>query len=148
MGGILDTGVKLGLIESDARCEVAKKKSIWSFREVFPFHNVVNENFQFVRVCNLQVVALSIFLNHIAIRREGSFGFPCCFFDWISFPLDVILISSSSSSVFEDGFDFINFFSLKQFRGWFWEIISVSFVFDVWAQQDGMEYVMDSPGFR
>ena len=81
-----------------------------------------------------QVVALFIFLNHVAIRREGCFGFPCRFFNWVSFPFDIILVSSSSSLMFEDGFDFINFFSLKQFRGWFWEVISMSFIFDVWAQ--------------
>ena len=55
MVDILDIEVKLGLIESDARCEVVKKKLIWSFREVFPFHNVVNENFRFVGVCNYRL---------------------------------------------------------------------------------------------
>ena len=52
MEDISDTEVILGLIESDVRCEVAKKRSIWSFGEVFPFHNVVNENLRFVGVCN------------------------------------------------------------------------------------------------
>ena len=52
MGDILDTEVKLGSIESDVRCEVVKKRPIWSFGEVFPFHNVVNESFQFGGVCD------------------------------------------------------------------------------------------------
>ena len=50
--GILDIEVELGWIESGVGCEVVRKRSIWSFEEVFPFHNVVNENLRFVGVCN------------------------------------------------------------------------------------------------
>ena len=55
MEGISDTEVKSGLIESDVRCEVVEKKSIWSFRGVFPFHDVVNENLWFVGVYNYRL---------------------------------------------------------------------------------------------
>ena len=50
---ILDTEVKSGWIESGARCEVVKRRSTWSFEEIFPFHNVVNEDLRFVGVYNL-----------------------------------------------------------------------------------------------
>ena len=51
-GDILDIVVKLGLIEIGVGYEVVKKELIWSFEVVFPFHDVVDENFQFVSVCN------------------------------------------------------------------------------------------------
>ena len=50
MGGISDTVVKLGLIGSDARYEVVKKRSTWSFGGVFPFHDGMNESFLFIGV--------------------------------------------------------------------------------------------------
>ena len=52
MGDILDIVVNLGLIGIGAGYEVVKKESIWSFEVVFPFHDVVNKNFQFVGVYN------------------------------------------------------------------------------------------------
>jgi hypothetical protein len=50
--------------------------------------------------------------QHISIIGEGRCVFPCCLGNGITFSFHVVLISSSSSPMFEDHFNFIDFFAL------------------------------------
>jgi len=65
--------------------------------------------------------------------------------DWVSPPFDIVLISSSSFPMVENGFDFVNLFSFNEFRWWFREVLSIDFILLVRLQQCSIEDVMDSP---
>ena len=53
----------------------------------------------FFVIGSLELVPLFIFVEKIAIVCERSFGFPCCFHNWITGPFHQILVSSSTFSV-------------------------------------------------
>ena len=67
--------------------------------------------------------------------------FPHCFGDVIAFPLDVVLISSASFSVIEDGFDLTSLFIIVNVRWWLREVGSMSFCFGVRHQEGSVEHI-------
>ena len=60
-------------------------------------------------------------------------------------PFDIILITTTSLSMVEDGLDFVYFFSFYQFRWWFQEILSIGFIFSVGFEEGRVEDVVNSP---
>jgi hypothetical protein len=92
-----------------------------------------------------EVVAKLVLCQHVAIVGKRMFRFPGSVGNWISPPFDIVLISSSSSSVVKNGFDLVYFFSFQEGRWWFSEVFAVDVVLFVGFQQGRVKDVMDSP---
>jgi hypothetical protein len=87
-------------------------------------------------------VLLFIDCQQITIIRECFLGFPRSLGDRVTFPFDKILIRSSSSSMFQDCFHIINFFSIKNVRNWSGEVFTMYFSFDIGFEKHSMEDIM------
>jgi hypothetical protein len=90
---------------------------------------------------------MSLFVDcqQITIIRECFFGLPRGLGDWVTFPFDQVLIRLSSSSMFQDRFHVIHFFSIKNVRNWSGEVFSMYFCFDVGLKKYCMKNIINSP---
>jgi hypothetical protein len=90
---------------------------------------------------------MSLFVDcqQIAIIQKCFFWFPRGLGDWITFPFDEILIRSSSSSMFQDRFHVIHFFSIKNIWNWSGEVLAMYLGFDIGFKKHGMEDVVNLP---
>ena len=59
----------------------------------------------------LQLVTCLVPIKHVAVVREGTFRFPRCFSNWVSFPFYEVLISSASLSMFQNSLHVVHFLS-------------------------------------
>ena len=57
----------------------------------------------------LQLVTCLVLIKHVAVVREGTFRFPRCFGNRISFPFHEVLISSASLPMLQNSLHVVHF---------------------------------------
>src|SRR6267378_355245 len=93
--------------------------------------------------CLEVVTALILVKDFFATAIKTRCWFPRCFRDRISFPLDIVSISSPSFLVSEDRFYFVSFFVILDVRGGSDIIGSVYVCFHIWHKENCMKDVMN-----
>ena len=87
------------------RCWTSRK--VWGWVQISFFGETCYDGWS--ETSNL--MAYFILLQHVSIVRKCWFVFPCCFGDGITFSFDIVLVSSTLLSMFNNWFDFVDFFS-------------------------------------